>query len=176
MRAILRLDSRVAPERAIVRQVRSTGRLRARWCCACSGCRVWPRLRSGSRNHGDPRNILEGNWQSCQQYGRSLRREDLDHYVNSVPQYRGASRSATGFRHLQGRPGGAPRHESRENLLKPYRVSMEGSRARQQLGNPVAEPELHGIAWRRLDDGLRELVHPARPARQTLTVTAHLTI
>src|SRR5512139_3663895 len=37
--------------------------------------------------NSDPRNILEGNWQSCQQQDGRYAEKIYDHYVNSVPQY-----------------------------------------------------------------------------------------
>ena len=37
--------------------------------------------------HSDPKNILEGNWQSCQQPDGRYAEKIYDHYVNSVPQF-----------------------------------------------------------------------------------------
>jgi hypothetical protein len=84
----------------------------------------------------DPRNILEGNWQSCQQQDGRYAEKIYDHFVNSVPQYEihlGPRREFAVFKGVQEEHR---EHESRENLLKPFRVLMEGSRARQRWEIP----------------------------------------
>ena len=118
---------------------------------------------------GNPRNILEGNWQSCQEPGSSGYAERVyDHVVNGVGQYEvhlGPRREFGIFKGVQDehRP-----HNSPDNLLKPYQVAMQGTRARQRWEIPVVERRLHGRAWRRLPLGLRELVHPPRADRENL--------
>ena len=54
----------------------------------------------------------------------------------------------------------------RENLLKPFNVSMEKNRAQAAVGDPLAEPRVLGHARRRVAHRLRELVRPARAARR----------
>ena len=82
---------------------------------------------------GNPRNILEGNWQSCQEPGSSGYAERVyDHVVNSVGQYEvhlGPRREFAIFKGVQDehRP-----HSSPDNLLKPHQVAMQGTRARQR--------------------------------------------
>ncbi len=86
--------------------------------------------------NSDPRNILEGNWQSCQQRDGTYAEKIYDHYVNSVPQYEvhlGPRREFAIFKGVQEDHRG---HESHQNLLQPYRVLMEGSRARQHWDIP----------------------------------------
>src|SRR5262245_6234934 len=78
---------------------------------------------------GDPRNVLEGSWQSCvDDTGRYTERV-YDHVVNGVGQYEvhlGPRREFAIFVGVQDehRP-----HESPDNLLKPYRVEMQATRA-----------------------------------------------
>jgi hypothetical protein len=86
---------------------------------------------------GNPRNILEGNWQSCQEPGSSGYAERVyDHVVNGLGQYEvhlGPRREFAIFKGIQDehRP-----HNSPENLLKPHQVAMQGTRARQRWEIP----------------------------------------
>jgi hypothetical protein len=82
-------------------------------------------------------NILEGNWQSCQDAGQGRYGERVyDHVVNGVPQFEvhlGPRREFAIFPNVQD----AHRdHNSPENLLQPYNVRMEGMRARQRWEVP----------------------------------------
>jgi hypothetical protein len=87
---------------------------------------------------GNPRHILEGNWQSCQELGTSGYTERVyDHVVNGVGQYEvhlGPRRDFAIFKGVQDehRP-----HSSPDNLLKPYQVPMEGTRARHRWEVPA---------------------------------------
>ena len=87
---------------------------------------------------GNPRNILEGNWQSCQELGTSGFSERVyDHVVSGVGQYEvhlGPRREFAIFKGVQDehRP-----HNSPDNLLKPYQVPMQGTRARQRWEVPA---------------------------------------
>jgi len=87
---------------------------------------------------GNPRNILEGNWQSCQEPGSSGYAERVyDHVVNGLGQYEvhlGPRREFAIFKGIQDehRP-----HNSPDNLLKPYQVAMQGTRARQRWEIPA---------------------------------------
>ena len=86
---------------------------------------------------GNPRNILEGNWQSCQELGSSGYTERVyDHVVNGVGQYEvhlGPRREFAIFKGVQDehRPHNVP-----DNLLKPFQVAMQGTRARQRWEIP----------------------------------------
>jgi hypothetical protein len=84
----------------------------------------------------DPRNILEGNWQSCQQQDGRYAEKIYDHFVNSIPQFEVHLGPRREFAIFKGVQEEHREHESRENLLKPYRVLMEGSRARQRWEVP----------------------------------------
>lgn len=86
--------------------------------------------------NSDPRNILEGNWQSCQQSDGRYAEKIYDHFVNSVPQYEVHLGPRREFAIFKGVQEEHREHESRQNLLQPYRVLMEGSRARQHWDVP----------------------------------------
>jgi hypothetical protein len=86
--------------------------------------------------NSDPRNILEGNWQSCQQPDGSYAEKIYDHYVNSVPQFEvhlGPRREFAVFKGVQEEHR---EHDSPDNLLRPYRVLMQGTRAQHQWDIP----------------------------------------
>jgi hypothetical protein len=84
----------------------------------------------------NPRNILEGSWQSClDQTGRYAERV-YDHVVNGVGLFEvhlGPRREFAIFKGVQDQHR---EHESPDNLLKPFRVLMEGGRARQHWDIP----------------------------------------
>ena len=90
----------------------------------------------------NPRNILEGSWQSClDQSGRYTERV-YDHVVNGVGLFEvhlGPRREFAIFRGVQDQHR---EHESPENLLKPFRVPMEGGRARQHWDVPSLKVSL----------------------------------
>jgi hypothetical protein len=90
----------------------------------------------------NPRNILEGSWQSClDQTGRYTERV-YDHVVNGVGLYEvhlGPRREFAIFKGVQDQHR---EHESPENLLKPFRVLMEGGRARQRWEVPSLKVSL----------------------------------
>ena len=84
----------------------------------------------------NPRNILEGNWQSClDQTGRYTERV-YDHVVNGVGQYEVHLGPKREFGIFKGVQDAHREHDSSENLLKPFRVLMEGTRARQHWEIP----------------------------------------
>ena len=80
--------------------------------------------------------ILEGNWQSCQQPDGHYAEKIYDHYVNSVPQYEVHLGPRREFAIFKGVQEEHREHDDPANLLKPYRVLMEGSRARQHWEIP----------------------------------------
>jgi hypothetical protein len=78
-------------------------------------------------------NVLEGNWQSCQEMATGRYGERVyDHVVNGVGQFEvhlGPGREFAIFPSVQD----AHRdHHSADNLLKPYRVVLQGTRATQR--------------------------------------------
>jgi hypothetical protein len=86
---------------------------------------------------GNPRNILEGNWQSCQDPSTHRYAERVyDHVVNGVGQFEvhlGPGREFAIFKNVQDEHR---EHASAENLLQPFRVAMEGTRAKQRWEVP----------------------------------------
>ena len=84
----------------------------------------------------DPRNILEGNWQSCREADARYSERVYDHVVNGVGRFvvhMGPGREFAIFNGVQDEHRG---HESRDNLLKPFRVAMEGGLASQKWEVP----------------------------------------
>jgi hypothetical protein len=84
----------------------------------------------------NPKNILEGNWQSCREADGQYSERVYDHVVNGVGQFEvhmGPRREFAIFKGVQDahRP-----HDSPENLLKPYRVPLEAGRAKQRWEIP----------------------------------------
>ena len=82
---------------------------------------------------GGSRNILEGNWQSCQEpstgrYGERV----YDHVVNGVGQFEVHLGPRREFAIFAGVQDEHREHDSVDNLLQPYRVLMEGTRASQR--------------------------------------------
>ena len=80
----------------------------------------------------DPRNILEGNWQSCREADGRYSERVYDHVVNGVGRFEvhmGPGREFAIFKGVQDEHRG---HEARDNLLKPFRVAMEGAFASQK--------------------------------------------
>jgi hypothetical protein len=84
----------------------------------------------------DPRNILEGNWQSCQQRDGRYAEKIYDHYVNGVPQFEVHLGPRREFAIFKGVQDEHREHEVVENLLKPFRVTMEGTRAQRRWEVP----------------------------------------
>jgi hypothetical protein len=79
----------------------------------------------------DPRNILEGNWQSCLQREGFYSERVYDHLLNGVGRFEvhmGPRREFAIFKDVQ---EAHRNHDSPENLLKPFRVPLEAGRARQ---------------------------------------------
>lgn len=80
----------------------------------------------------NPRNILEGNWQSCQEPGGQYTERVWDHVVNGVPQLEVHLGPKREFAIFEGVQDEHRDHASPQNLLKPYRVPLQGMRARQR--------------------------------------------
>jgi len=97
-----------------------------------------PRLRAQDfiSYSSNPRNVLEGNWQSCQDERGRYAERVYDHLVNGVGQFEvhlGPRREFAIFRGVQDEHR---EHNSTENLLKPYSVPMQGSRAERRWEIP----------------------------------------
>jgi hypothetical protein len=86
---------------------------------------------------GNPHNILEGNWQSCQELSTGRYSERVyDHVVNGVGQFEVHLGPRREFAIFKGVQDEHREHDSPDNLLKPFRVLMEGTRAKQRWEIP----------------------------------------
>ncbi len=75
----------------------------------------------------NPRNILEGNWQSCLERDGSYAERVYDHVVNGVGQFEVHLGPRREFAIFLGVQDEHRSHDSPDNLLKPFRVSMDGT-------------------------------------------------
>ena len=107
--------------------------------CLAAAIAFVPSHRAGAQwisYTSNPRNILEGSWQSClDQSGRYTERV-YDHVVNGVGLFEVHLGPRREFAIFPGVQDQHREHDSPENLLKPYRVLMEGGRARQHWEVP----------------------------------------
>jgi len=85
----------------------------------------------------DSRKILDGSWWSCRESDGQYGERVYDHVVNGVGKFevhRGPRREFAIFKGVQDEHRD---HDSPDNLLKPYRVPMEGGRAKQRWEIPT---------------------------------------
>ena len=80
----------------------------------------------------DPRTILEGNWQSCREPGGQYSERVYDHVVDGGGRFELHLGPRHEFALFMGVQDEHRAHDSPDNLLKPYRVTVEGNQARQQ--------------------------------------------
>ncbi len=92
-----------------------------------------PQYTSFSR---DPRNILEGNWQSCREADGRYAERVYDHIVNGQGRFEVHMGPRNEFAVFLGVRDEHRDHGSPDNLLKPFRVDMEGGRAKQRWEIP----------------------------------------
>jgi hypothetical protein len=84
----------------------------------------------------DSRKILDGSWWSCRESDGQYGERVYDHVVNGVGRFEvhlGPRREFAIFKGVQDEHRD---HDSPDNLLKPYRVPMEGGRAKQRWEIP----------------------------------------
>lgn len=84
----------------------------------------------------DPRNILEGNWQSCRESDGQYAERVYDHVVNGAGQFEVHMGPRREFAIFKGVQDAHRDHDSPDNLLKPYRVPMDSGRAKQRWEIP----------------------------------------
>ena len=95
-----------------------------------------PQFTSYSRN---PRNILEGNWQSCREADGHYSERIYEHVVNGVPRFElhmGPQREFALFTGVQEEHRA---HDSPANLLQPYRLTPDGNLARHEWKVPALD-------------------------------------
>ncbi len=86
---------------------------------------------------GNPHNILEGNWQSCQEPSNGRYSERVyDHVVNGVGLFEVHLGPKYEFAIFKGVQDQHRDHGATENLLKPHVVAMEGTRAKHRWEVP----------------------------------------
>ena len=84
----------------------------------------------------DPRNILEGHWQSCQEGDGRYSERVYDHLVNGVGRFEVHLGPRNEFAIFKGVQEEHRDHSSADNLLRPYRVVMQAGRAKQRWEVP----------------------------------------
>jgi hypothetical protein len=85
---------------------------------------------------GNPRNILEGNWQSCREADGHYSERVYDHVVNGVGQFEVHLGPDHEFAIFKGVQDEHRDHASPDNLLKPYNVSTRSNRAKERWDIP----------------------------------------
>jgi hypothetical protein len=84
----------------------------------------------------DPRNVLEGNWQSCRERDGPYTERVYDHVVNGAGQFEVHMGPRREFAIFTGVQDTHRDHESPDNLLKPFRVLLESGRAKRRWDIP----------------------------------------
>jgi hypothetical protein len=84
----------------------------------------------------NPKNILEGNWQSCRQIDGSYSERVYDHVVKGVPQFEVHMGPKREFAIFAGVQDEHRDHESPANLLTPYRLDVQGNLASHEWKIP----------------------------------------
>ncbi len=122
--------------------MRPRSRLVVRWVVACSLASVllgtgqaWPQFTSFSH---DPRNVLEGNWQSCVQPDGTYSERVYDHIVHGQGRFEVHMGPRREFAIFEGVQDQHRSHGDPENLLTPFRVA-EGPQARQRWEIPALD-------------------------------------
>ena len=87
----------------------------------------------------DPRNILEGSWQSCRESDGRYTERVYDHVVNGVPQFEVHMGPRAEFAIFKGVQEQHREHAAPDNLLSPHQVATEGGRARQRWEIPALD-------------------------------------
>ena len=80
----------------------------------------------------DPKNILEGSWQSCREADGRYAERIYEHVVGGAGKFEVHLGPGSEFAMFQGVQSEHRDHASAENLLQPYRVVAEGGRAKQR--------------------------------------------
>ena len=84
----------------------------------------------------NPRNILEGNWQSCREADGHYSERVYDHVVNGVPKFEVHMGPKREFAIFEGVQDEHREHESPANLLKPFRLDVESNLASHEWKIP----------------------------------------
>jgi hypothetical protein len=85
---------------------------------------------------GSSRSILEGHWQSCRESDGRYSERVYDHVVNGAGQFELHMGPRREFAIFKGVVDEHRDHQSPDNLLKPFRVELDGGRAKQRWDVP----------------------------------------
>ena len=80
--------------------------------------------------------ILEGNWQSCREADGRYSERVYDHVVNGVPRFEVHMGPRREFAIFEGVQDEHRAHDSPANLLRPYRLDVEGNLAKHEWKIP----------------------------------------
>ena len=105
-------------------------------CAATFVCVARPAAPQFTSFSRDPRNILEGNWQSCREADGRYSERVYDHVVNGQGRFEVHMGPRNEFAIFLEVRDEHRDHASPDNLLKPFRVEMEGGRAKQRWEIP----------------------------------------
>jgi len=81
-------------------------------------------------------NILEGNWQSCREADGRYSERVYDHIVNGVPKFEVHMGPRREFAIFEGVQEEHRPHDSPANLLRPYKLDVEGNLASHEWKIP----------------------------------------
>ena len=98
-----------------------------------------------------PRNILEGNWQSCREADGKYSERVYDHVVNGVAKFEVHMGPRREFAIFEGVQEEHRDHASPANLLRPYRLDVESNLA----GHEWKIPSLNLVFTATLSGGSR---------------------
>lgn len=99
----------------------------------CIASTVTAQFTSYSKN---PKNMLEGNWQSCREADGTYSERVYDHKVNGVPKFEVHMGPKREFAIFAGVQDEHRDHSSSANLLKPYDLEVDGNLARHEWKIP----------------------------------------
>ena len=109
-------------------------------CTVVAASAAGAQFTSYSKN---PKNILEGNWQSCREADGSYSERVYDHVVNGVRQFEVHMGPKREFAIFEGVQDEHREHDSPANLLKPLPRSTWRQPREARVEDPVAEPRVH---------------------------------
>jgi len=112
---------------------RQIGAIVAGFIVACAASTTAAQFTSYSRSS---HNILEGNWQSCREADGRYSERVYDHVVNGVPKFEVHMGPRREFAIFEGVQDEHRAHDSPANLLKPYRLDVEGNLASHEWTIP----------------------------------------
>jgi len=117
----------------------------------------------------DPRNILEGNWQSCRESDGRYAERVYDHVVKGAGEFEVHLGPRREFAMFKGVQDAHRDHNSPDNLLHPYNVDLEAGRAKHRW----EIPSLHLVFTATLAGGSRSDCESWYIVLEPLAKTSH---